>query len=285
LNGVYLNRQVLHKLNSSEVQDIMGHELGHYYRYYIVADRFRFVTLVLGALVGIVTAQLTFNTDMIGVLVLIGVAWGFWWISGLSWAKYGQTIEYLCDDLGGQVNGVIHSINGLMKIGADEELRYAIHAEMLANAKSFGNLSTAEIIASVESSIPYGHATAEDLREVITSELKQKARQGNLSVSGFVKYAWGADDNDEAIEEFRTTARVLAALPRLDWESLLPRDGGIRFDLAGAERLVRLIESNPDKVLFRLPDVGGSVDGIHPPLKDRILFLWHNHSGESSRLD
>ncbi len=57
LNGIYLNRQVLHKMEPAEIQDLIGHELGHYYKYYLIIDRFRIVTVALGSLLGILAVQ------------------------------------------------------------------------------------------------------------------------------------------------------------------------------------------------------------------------------------
>ena len=106
---------MLHKLSAAEVQDIMGHELGHYYRHYLVADRFRWVTLTLGALIGILTVQLfNFTNAFWGLFVLASVASGFSWLAALPWHRHGQAIEYLCDDVGSQVHGIVPSINGLL---------------------------------------------------------------------------------------------------------------------------------------------------------------------------
>jgi hypothetical protein len=43
------------------------------------------------------------------------------------------------------------------------------------------------------------------------------------------------------------------------------------------EQLVDMIESQPSHLLFHIPDEAGSMDGVHPPLKLRILYLWRNH--------
>ena len=37
-----------------------------------------------------------------------------------------------------------------------------------------------------------------------------------------------------------------------------------------------MIESQPSRLLFHIPDEAGSIDGVHPPLKLRILYLWNN---------
>jgi len=37
-----------------------------------------------------------------------------------------------------------------------------------------------------------------------------------------------------------------------------------------------MIKDQPSHLLFHIPDEAGSMDGVHPPLKLRILYLWHN---------
>jgi hypothetical protein len=37
-----------------------------------------------------------------------------------------------------------------------------------------------------------------------------------------------------------------------------------------------MIESDPSHMLFHIPDEAGITDGVHPPLKLRILYLWKN---------
>ena len=61
--------------------------------------------------------------------------------------------------------------------------------------------------------------------------------------------------------------------PRLDWECLLPNPTLIQFNEEGMRQLIALIESRPNELLFRVPE---SPDSVHPPLRTRILYLWHN---------
>ncbi|HUP78531.1 MAG TPA: M48 family metalloprotease, partial [Pirellula sp.] len=100
LNGIYLNRQVLHKLEPSEIQDLMGHELGHYYQYYLVIDRFRIVTVVLGAMLGILTVQRIGLDGFAGYTLLMVVTGTAWWLSSLPYSRNATAIEILCDDFG-----------------------------------------------------------------------------------------------------------------------------------------------------------------------------------------
>jgi Zn-dependent protease with chaperone function len=279
LNGVYLNRQVLHKLEPDEVQDIIGHELGHYYRYYIVADRFRFITLLLGALIGVLAAQWVGMSHVLGYMVLSICAIIFWRLSTMPYARHGQTIEYLCDDHGAQVNGVEVSINGLLKIGAEAEAHLEIQHQALLSSKN-SKLSGREVIEAIESAIPYGHASREDLEKAVDQALQRRKAAGP-SLVGFLQYMWNseADANiDEQLEEQARKHKKLQKLPRIDWEALLVDPREFKFDRSKLERLIEMIERQPAAALFRTPEAFGSTGDVHPPLKLRILYLWRNRA-------
>ncbi|MGZ0170628.1 MAG: M48 family metalloprotease [Planctomycetales bacterium] len=279
LNGVYLNRQVLHKLEPEEVQDIMGHELGHYYKHYLLGDRFRAITTALGALLGIYVSQVVGMSSFISIITLSGCTTVFWSVSNFQRSRHGQTIEFLCDDLGAQVHGVEASINGLMKLGADSELQQAVLQQAM-QSRHYEGLSPAEIMQAVQSAVPYGHVSSDELEQAIEQSLEKQARQSQgVSLSGFAKHFWNSDLEEDAKEEFdeelRKIARIRSA-PRLNWESLLNDPERLHLSEPQIEQLVNMIETEPAYLLFHIPDEAGSTDGVHPPLKLRILYLWNN---------
>ncbi len=277
LNGVYLNRQVLHKLEPEEIQDIMGHELGHYYRYYIVADRFRIVTLILGALIGILAVQWVGLESIVGYVILTVCAYGFWFVSRLPYTSHGRDIEYLCDDLGAQVNGVEVSINGLLKISAEMEVLTAIQYKALQASKD-SNLNSHEVIKAIEAAIPYGHTTREELEKAVQQSIKQREQAG-ATLGGFLRYMWQSDvdaEVDEELQEQGQKYQRLQAIQRLAWEQLMPDPQRIELRGANLERFMQMIEGEPQAELFRLPEVIEDSGDVHPPVKQRILYLWRN---------
>ncbi len=277
LNGIYLNRQVLHKLEPSEIQDLMGHELGHYYKYYLVIDRFRIVTVALGAMLGILTVQRIGLDGFAGYMLLMVVTGTAWWLSSLPYSRNATAIEFLCDDFGAQVSGVFPSIHGLLKLGLSSEVECVVIQKAILS-KVAGNFNPSELIETITSSIPYGHASREEIEERVKRELHNRASGQAKSIGGLLRYMWNSDIDADAAEQLEEEARKLQKLqsePRLDWERLLPNPTQIQFDVEGMRQLIAMIESRPDDLLFRVPE---APEDVHPPLRTRILYLWHNRT-------
>ena len=282
LNGIYLNRQVLHKLSGPEVQAIMGHELGHYYRFNVAGDRYRLLTLVLGALVGIFAVQTIQLDGFLGFIVMSVISTFFWYVSGLDRVRHGQTIEYLCDDFGAQVNGMASSISGLLKVGLDSETRFLIELELRAlNAKN-ELLSPQEISQAIDKATPYGHTAEPELYEKVQRELKAKTKANQqTSLTGFIKYMWDSDrDEEDDQEELQAMAKSVNSIDRLEWESVLTDPDHVELDELQVEQLVKMIATSPEKPLFRIPAAAAN-DGIHPPMRNRILYLWNNRDSNA----
>ncbi|MDZ4848305.1 MAG: M48 family metalloprotease [Pirellulaceae bacterium] len=281
LNGIYLNRQALHKLEPTEIQDLMGHELGHYYKHYLVTDRYRMVTIVLGSLVGIFAAQhIEFDSYfgyIFGYLVLTGVPALFWMLSSLPHAKNSQAIEFLCDDFGAHVGGVLPSIHGLLKLGLDAELECVVMQQAVLS-KLAGNFNPSELIETISGAIPYGHASREEIEDKVNRELRNRAAERKMSIGGLLNYMWNSEAEADAAEQLAIEAKKMRKLqsePRMNWESLLPNSSRIEFSENGISNLVELLESRTDEHLFRIPE---APHDAHPTLRSRILYLWHNRS-------
>ncbi len=277
INGIYLNRQTLHKLEPNEIQDIMGHELGHYYKYYLVVDRFRIVTIALGAILGLLSIQRIGLGTYPGYILFLFITSLAWWLSSLPYARNATAIEFLCDDFGAQVGGVFPSIQGLLKIGLAAELECVVMQQAILS-KVAGNFNPSELIDTITSSIPYGHATREEIEDKVNRELRNRAANQAKSIGGLLRYMWNSDIDTDAAEELQEEARKLKKLqsePRLNWEDLLDDPNHIQFDEEQMRYLIAMIEARPNEMLFRVPE---SPDDVHPPLRTRILYLWHNRS-------
>ena len=276
LNGVYLNRQILHHLTAKEVQDIIGHELGHFYRYYLLNQRFHGLTLLLGAFGALLVTQWMGMSSIVSMIALSVCGSVFWTVSGWLIARNAMAIEYLCDDLGAQVHGAAVSINGLLKLGVESEIQLAIQQQQLS-ARNKRNLNARDVIEAIEVAIPYGHTSREELERAVNESIERRAQQRQtLSLSGFLEHAWKSDEDEGEIDDLVKKIELAQSVPRLDWESLLDRPGQIDLHEDQIDQLVEMIQDNPDQILFRSPEELGDTDGIHPPMSLRILYLWKN---------
>jgi len=283
LNGVYLNRQTLHKLEPTEVQDIIGHELGHYYRYYLVIDRFQIITIALGSILGVLVIQRLALDGYLAYLLLLGATTAAWTLSGLPYRRNATAIEYLCDDFGAQVGGVFPSIQGLLKIGLASELECLVIQQVILSKMS-SDLNPSELADTIAASIPYGYATREEIEQRVKREVNHRAANQNKSLTGLLRYMWYGDqdaENVEALAEEAKKIKRLQSMPRLNWEQVLRDPNQVQFTEDSMRRLIELIESRPSELLFRIPESSGDV---HPPLRNRILYLWYNRSEIESML-
>lgn len=278
LNGIYLHRQLLHKLTPAEVQDTIGHELGHYYKHYIVSTRYMAVTLALGSLIGLTVAQVIGMDSIFGYLALLAGPAVFWMLAQALATRQATIIEYLCDDLGAHTNGVIVSINALLKQGAESELHQAV-LQYAMSTKNADQLDAAEVVEAVLTSIPYGNASPDQVLDAVETAIRKKVNNRRPTLVGFIDFAWnstGKADQEKALQSTLESMRLLQQLPRLAWEETLPHPPEISFDEATAAKLIALIESQPDHHLFRLPEEIIPGFAVHPPMRSRVLYLWYN---------
>ncbi|MBM4074808.1 MAG: hypothetical protein FJ267_04105 [Planctomycetes bacterium] len=284
LNGVYLNRQLLHRLTSAEIQYIIGHELGHYYRYYLLSQRFHSLSLLLGAVLALFVSQHVGLSNVFSIINVLVCGSFFSMISSLLINRHERTIEFLCDSFGARVNGVIVSINSLLKSGIDEEVYFAVLYQQLISRHD-KNLSAIDVVEAAQSAIPYGHRTREELEKIVDASIRQKAQKnGALSVKGFLEYAWNGPEEDEGVDEQLAEFKSVFNSPRLPWEQMLEYDAGVGLRESQIENLVGLLESHPHHVLFSIP---GEVEGTeitHPATSRRIRFLWKNRKEIESDL-
>ncbi len=278
LNGIYLERQTIHKLEPEEIQDILGHELGHYFRYSLVLDRFLLLEMCFSVLLCVFIAQLVGLDGPFGYVAVAIAPQILSWCLASTILNQRRAIEYLCDDFGAQVHGVATSINGLLKIAAEQELQSVIMQQVyLSNLGS--NLSDRALIETVMESIPYGATSPEEMQRKVEAAVKLKSANQKPSLGGFIDYVWNSEANAVAAEEMeeRSAAfKKLLAEPKLEWENLIDDPSRRSLSEAAIAELVTLIEANPSLRLFRFFAEDLLAHDYHPPLRKRILFLWRN---------
>lgn len=283
-NGIYLHRQLLHKLKDEEVQAVMGHELGHIYRYFLVNDRMLVVTVGLGALLGLYLGQLSGMRGTFGLILSYIVGGAFWFFASIPRAKYARVIEFLCDDFGAHVHGVVPSINGILKLGVEAELLTEITLQTLVSQKD-GELGPSDVLKAVQAAIPYGDTKRDELQERIQKTIEaREVRERTASIGGFLKYFWNADgdDDEEQIAQAEEHLKILSRFERIPWEKLLEDPNQVAFTEDDLPILIELIEARPLQTLFRMMSEVAETGDAQPRIRDRILYLW-KHREEIER--
>ena len=84
------------RLTPKEVQDIIGHELGHFYRYYLLNQRFRAITLMIGAMSGLLVTHWIGMSSIFSMVALSLCGSACWMVSGWlagSPARHGYRVS------------------------------------------------------------------------------------------------------------------------------------------------------------------------------------------------
>ena len=278
MNGVYLNRQVLHRMTPDEVQVLMGHELGHYHKYSSLHDRFGALSSLVGALLGFVMGQASQIGPGGSVMLSVGCAFLVQKFDNFYWRNKGNHNYFLCDDYAAQVHGVGKCVDVLIKLGVDAELQIAIQ-QQAALAGNIANVSKQGILQAVERELPYGHTSVEEMVGAIERAIKvQTQKENQKSLVGFLDYMWnsGSQEYEEAeVEQTMMLYKQLDALPRVDWERCLDDPTEIQFDELSLGKLSECLVEEPG-LLFRIPGEAGWQVGEEPTLKERVIYLLLN---------
>lgn len=276
LNAIYLNRQLLHLLQPAELKSVIGHEFGHYYRYFLTWSRGYPLLMASTTLAALYTMQLIGFENWIGLFATVGISAASAFVVSIPMMRMAQTIEFLCDDLGAAASGVVSAINDLLKGGIESELSERVRMKLLQMSLAGQTLPPLEILKLYEEAVPFGKVDEQKVMNSVDEAAKQVAGKG-MSVMGFLKDMWGSNEVDpDQLQELIAKSQVIQQLPKLNWPAGVGpmRDAGLSEAEIG--QLMRALEANPDLLLFHLI---GEVPGqqlTHPSFRSRVLYLWEN---------
>lgn len=271
LNIVMLNRSTLHALKKEELLSVVAHELAHIYRYPVFFQQALLLRL--------------FNTSVIGLfiytifpqMILVVIAMGAY--QALLSRFFGGdsiTIEFLCDDAGAEVAGVLPALRA--------EFLIAKHSEVLGDAFYFllkakrdgQNLSGKDLNALLESSLTYDCVSSEELNAQVQLNLKQHQEK---QASSFFQHFKGQvfSDSLDAEDDLEDEYLKLAKIRKISVLELPSHEG--ELDISWFKEFVSRVKASPDVPAFRSSNDMSDDDSTHPGPRRRMLYLWEEFGG------
>jgi hypothetical protein len=273
LNAIYLNRSMLHILETSELSGIIGHELGHATRYYNSTIYSLPIQIIFNATIYMLIIQYVKWDSGFEWMIIMAVGFALTFLEGVGKSINSHKLEFLCDDYGASIVGVIPMISSLYKIGRRAEAETKTLAHVFELKKLGLDVNSKKLIELYKSSLPYDDVSAEDMIGNVSRQLKNhtKGNQG-ISLRGFINYIQNDDGNQQ--ENLAKTQHELNKIinrPKL----------ASRFNLtaeSSEEEVAQFIDeisAHPELALFHLEsEVGGNES--HPSFRSRLLYLWKN---------
>lgn len=278
-NLIQLNRSILHVLNPGELTSVVGHELGHLIRYDFAWFRYLFVHGVAAACIALLILQSLPLDDWTVFFAIALVLGAFYWMVHWPLGVMSRSIEFLCDDFGACVSGVVPAINSELKIGSANEVQLKMLLHAIRMRRAGANLNAKDVLELHEKALPFGEAQPEVIVKDLERLVREREREkSGVSLGGFWDYLNSdrEDNQDEAFDELLREMSQIEKHPKIDWTSEFLSPGAQALTESQISALVERIEQFPDHVLFHVPGEEKDDDSTHPGTRRRILYLWRN---------
>jgi Zn-dependent protease with chaperone function len=280
LEAIYLHRPMLHVLSRDELATVIGHELGHYHRYKVAFARSTALQLATMAAVSLaLVSWLSF--DGLELMAVAGVASAERLIVGFLGAGHQRNIEFLCDEAGAEVGGAVAHVNVELKLALEAETTRELQRLLITEGHG---LPVSRLLALYEEALPFSRPDPDELARLLRERLTAERRlrqDGSISLGGFARYLYGLVTDETAVKADDPALRAaldLPDVPLLPWDRDTFRNQG-GFDEAQIDALVSLMLAHPELPLAKLPEeVDPRVATTHPPVSQRILYIWTNRA-------
>lgn len=266
LQVVMLNRATLHALKKDELMSVVAHELAHIYRYPLFYQQALTLRLVNACLLNLSIFTILPNVFIVAIVVGSYQALVNRWLG-----RFSIAIEFLCDDCGAEVAGILPALRSEFKVSKHSEILSDAYYQLLKAKREGKILNTKDLTSLLEASLSYDCVSKEELSSQIETNLNK--HQAKMSTSFFQHFksqimsdTLDTEDNleDEFIKLEQSRKTKILELPShedelsLDWFS----------------KVVAAIKENPDVPIFRTPNDINDNNSSHPGPRRRLVYLW-----------
>lgn len=266
LQVVMLNRATLHALKKDELLSVVAHELAHIYRYPLFYQQALLARLGNACLLNLSIFTLFPNVFIVAIIVGSYQALVNRWLG-----RFSITIEFLCDDCGAEVAGILPALRSEFKVSKHSEILSDAYYQLLKAKKEGRILNTKDLTNLLDASLSYDCVSKEELSSQIETNLNK--HQAKMSTSFFQHFksqimSDTLDTEDDLEDEFikleHSRKTKILELPShedelsLDWFS----------------KVVTAIKENSDTPIFRTPNDINDDNSSHPGPRRRMVYLW-----------
>lgn len=276
VNAIYLPEYVFFILNAEELKSVILHEIAHFKKYMLPSERFIF-PLMFFIFIAPIYLYYFLNLYFFIPVYIITIFILFINQNKIFYEKH-TTHEYLSDFFSAQRVGVLNYINGLIAgIRYNEAMEY-ISKRILRNIKKDKKLSVkmhSRLLEEIVPSIPiktYSKRKISKILEEYMTSNKIKEFYENLDDKQIKK-------ENEIIDSMLTFNFMCDDIESADWKEFDKYKVNKRIEEEEYDDFINYILNNKDKVLFRESnedEFSAIMDGYHPLLRNRILFLHQN---------
>lgn len=282
LNGVQLNRSIVHLLDEEELTSVIAHELGHVFPYSPVSSRCLLLHALFSAVISLIAAEFLSYIGYAIAAPVIGLA-AARWLAWASWTSQSRLVEFLCDDCGALAAGLIPAVRSELKIAYESEARSLLLEKVLEAKVKNHHIPVKDLLHDYEKSLPFGATQSSGIHEMLERRIQQRmADSEKNSLRGFIDYIWKNDDADttELSKELakNRAIRTIARVPFQPSSILPPEPIPAAASIAAIAELVEALEQNPQAVLTTTAEEITDLGSTHPNVSRRILFLWRNRA-------
>lgn len=278
LNAIFISSIVFHLLNKKELKAIMGHELGHFYKYQLHLER---AIELIYLLIGLLTIYVYFVIGIFKIwmllVILVLVYFAINILVAIITLKFENTLEYLADFYAAKRFGKLNLINGLMTVVKSSEITEYLYKKIIDKLRKSNGLSHLDydgIVAIVMNKLPEKLMSRSMLNKFIDDTFNSKEiaelRRDTKTI-----------DKVEKAKFIRSTIKLYHSKNNfkiIDWNLFDFNNKDFKIDEVEYPYLIKSLIEHPEEQMFDLvyDNRKHSKMNSHPTVRERILFLEKN---------